>query len=60
MKAATKRDLRSYVVLLLCILGLMAFMGVPFEQTTATRIIGGALTLTGLTLFVVWDRKGAL
>lgn len=60
MKAATKRDLRSYVVLLLCVLGLMAFAGVPFEQTAVTRIIGGALTLTGITMFVVWDRKGAL
>lgn len=60
MKATTKRDLRSYLVLLLCVLGLMAFMGVPFEQTAATRIIGGVLTLTGIGLFVHWDRKGAL
>ncbi len=60
MKAATKRDLRSYLVLLLCVMGLMAFAGVPFEQTTATRIIGGVLTLTGIGLFVHWDRKGAL
>lgn len=60
MKAATKRDLRSYLVLLLCILGLMAFMGVPFEQTGLTRILGGVLTLTGIGLFVYWDRKGAL
>lgn len=60
MKAATKRDLRSYLVLLLCVLGLMAFTGVPFEQTALTRVLGGMSTLTGITLFVVWDRKGAL